>query len=56
MVLLTLQLSVGHNYGKRRAARNAGEVIQHHYDVAVTRMGNEHRRWYYDADGCLCEL
>jgi hypothetical protein len=19
-------------------------------------MGNEHRRWYYDAEGCLCEL
>jgi hypothetical protein len=42
--------------GKKRAAKNAGEVIQHHYDVAVKWMGNEHRRWYYDADGCLCEL
>ena len=37
--------------GKRRAAKNAGEVIQHHYDVAVKWVGDEHRRWYYDADG-----
>ena len=42
--------------GRRRAAKNAGEVIQHHYDVAVKWMGNEHKRWYYDADGCLREV
>ena len=36
--------------GRRRAAKNANEVIQHHYDVAVKWMGNEHKRRYYEAD------
>jgi hypothetical protein len=42
--------------GRLRAARGADEVVQHHYEVAVKWMGDEHRRWYYDAEGCIHEI
>ena len=39
--------------GKKRAAKNGAEVVEHHYEEAQDWMGRKHRRWYYTAEGCL---
>jgi aminoglycoside/choline kinase family phosphotransferase len=39
--------------GKKRAAKNGAEVVEHHYEESQDWMGRKHRRWYYTAEGCL---